>query len=262
MRSPFHRSNRRHQTEAIAAPDPARPQPEAATYVVGDLHGRVDLLEPIFQRIDLHIGEAEAGNPNLVFVGNYIDYGPASRDVLERLKALTEEFPINVICLMGNHERMLLDFVSDPAMRGARWMRAGGAETLQSFGIAEPARSAEAYETAASALQEAMAPGLLDWIAARPLSWRSGNLWAVHAAADPKHAMDAQSARVLLWGHPEFDVVARSDGMWIAHGHTECPAPRMAEGRINVDTGAWRTGRLTAAAIMPDGTVSFLSTEN
>lgn len=233
--------------------------PLAATYVVGDLHGRADLLEPIFNEIDVHIGQAEAETPNLVFVGDYIDYGPSSRSTLLRLKALTEEFPRNVICLMGNHERMLLDFLSDPPMRGARWMRAGGKETLASFGIEPPDRSPESYDRAGQALLDALDPGLLDWIAARPLSWHSGNLWVVHAAADPQHSMASQSARVLLWGHPEFDVVARNDGAWIVHGHTEIDAPRQSEGRINVDTGAWKTGRLSAAAILPDGTVQFLS---
>ena len=259
MRSPF--SFRRTTPHPEQTPAATLPAPEAATYVVGDLHGRADLLQPIFERIDLHIGTEEASNPYLVFVGDYIDYGPDSRGTLLRMKALTEEFPRNVICLMGNHERMLLDFLSDPELRGSRWIRAGGAATLQSFGVAEPERSPDGYDAAANALLQALDPGLLDWIAARPLSWHSGNLWVVHAGADPKHAMPAQPARVLLWGHPEFEAIPRDDNTWIAHGHTEIPAPRQGNGRINVDTGAWQTGRLTAAAILPDGQVEFLSTE-
>ena len=259
MRSPF--SRRRTSTVVKETPVAVQPAPEAATYVVGDLHGRVDLLEPIFERIDLHIGAAEADNPYLVFVGDYIDYGPNSRETLLRMKALTEEFPRNVICLMGSHERMLLDFLSDPELRGSRWIRTGGAATLRSFGVAEPERRPDSYDAAANAMLQALDPGLLDWIAARPLSWHSGNLWVVHAGADPKHAMPAQSARVLLWGHPEFDVVPRDDAIWVAHGHTEVTAPRRADGRINVDTGAWQTGLLTAAAILPDGQIEFLSAQ-
>ena len=257
MRSPFSRRRATTQAQPPAVP---LPTPEVATYVVGDLHGRVDLLEPVFERIDLHIGTVEASGPYLVFVGDYIDYGPHSRETLLRMKALTEEFPQNVICLMGNHERMLLDFLSDPELRGSRWMRAGGAATLESFGVPEPERRPDSYDAAANALLQALDPGLLDWIAARPLSWHSGNLWVVHAGADPKHAMAAQPARVLLWGHPEFEAIPRDDNTWIAHGHTELAAPRRGDGRINVDTGAWRTGRLTAAAILPDGQVEFLST--
>ena len=162
---------------------------------------------------------------------------------------------------MGNHERMLLDFLSDPTLRASRWLRAGGTQTLASFGIAEPERTPDGYDEAARALLQAMEPGLLDWVAARPLSWHSGNLWVVHAAADPQHSMPAQSARVLLWGHPEFDAIARNDGVWVAHGHTAIDAPRIANGRVNVDTGAWKTGQLSAAAFLPDGTIDLLSTE-
>ena len=102
---------------------------------------------------------------------------------------------------------------------------------------------------------------MADWIAARPLSWNSGNLWAVHAAADPHFPMDQQSARVLLWGHPEFDGTARADDAWIVHGHTEIPEARSVDHRINVDTGAWQSGRLSAAAVLPDGSVTFLTSE-
>jgi len=260
MRSPFLRSGRRRPAAEVPEHAAGAPSPQFATYVVGDLHGRFDLLEPMFERIDLHIGAAEADNPYLVFVGDYIDHGPQSRDTLLRLKLLTEEFPQNVICLMGSHERMLLDFLADPQMRGARWLRAGGAETLKSFGVAVPDRSAEAYDQAAQALAEVMEPGLIEWIAERPLSWNSGNLWVVHAAADPRHSMPSQSARVLLWGHPEFGAVSRTDGTWIVHGHTEVETAETKDARINVDTAAWQTGRLSAAAILPDGSIEFLDT--
>lgn len=260
MKSPFLRSKRRADADNDL-PQFGRPMPQAATYVVGDLHGRLDLLEPIFKEIDLHIGAAEAADPFLVFVGDYIDNGPDSRGTLLRLQALTEEFPRNVICLMGNHERMLLDFLADPGLRGARWMRAGGEATLTSFGIDPPERTPEGYDQTAMALLAAMDEGLLDWIAARPLSWHSGNLWVVHAAADPKHSMATQPARVLLWGHPEFDVVNRDDGAWVAHGHVVVETAIEAQGRINVDTGAWKTGQLSAAAVLPEGTIEFLSTK-
>ena len=261
MRSLFPRAQRHGAAQAALAPGPKLPRPAATTYVVGDLHGRADLLEPMFERIDRHIGTVAEDSPFLVFVGDYVGYGPASHETLLRLKALTEEFPRNVVCLMGSHERMFLDFLTDPEMRGARWMRFGGAATLESFGVPEPARHPDAYQQAADALHAAMEPGLLDWIAARPLSWHSGNLWVVHAAADPKHSMPAQSARVLLWGHPEFEVVPRSDGVWVCHGHTEVDTPQLVDGRANVDTGAWKTGRLAAAAIVPTGEVEFLTTE-
>lgn len=251
MKSFFSRSS----TPDVTAEEP---RPDQPVYVVGDLHGRADLLEPILTEIDAHLGRSKVENPMLVFVGDYVDYGPDSRGVLMRLQEMQVELPQNVICLAGNHERMMLDFLQDPERRGARWMRAGGAETLQSYSISEPEKSPEAYRAAADALERSMGAGTLDWLKALPLSWSSGTVWVVHAAADPRHPMEAQSARVLLWGHPEFEAIPRNDGLWVAHGHQVVETAFVEEGRINVDTGAWKTGQLSAAAIMKDGRIDFL----
>ncbi len=240
------------------------PRPTQPTYIIGDIHGRADLVELMLELVDAHIGGTQAADPKLVFVGDYIDYGGDSAVVLARLRELQNDFPENVTCLMGNHERMMLDFLSDPATRGPRWMRAGAAETLRSFGVAtadlEESAEFDAFPAAAHSLRRRLPKGMMEWLENLPLSWHSGNLWVVHAGADPRYAMADQSARVLLWGHPEFDEGGRSDRVWIAHGHTEVPAPLAHEGRIATDTGAWRTGRLTACAVRPDGRYDFLQT--
>jgi serine/threonine protein phosphatase 1 len=249
------------------APAPAEldlPRPDHTTYVVGDIHGRPDLLELMLELIDAHIGGTGGLDPQLVFVGDYVDHGPDSAAVLARLQELTREFPQNVACLMGNHERMMLDFLLDPSSRGPRWLREGGAATLASYGLAadglDQGSSADAWTDAAGRLAEVLGEDSCGWIAQRPLSWNSGNLWVVHAGADPLRPMTDQSARVLLWGHPEFDSAPRSDGTWVAHGHVVQSAPSLAEGRIGLDTGAWRSGRLTSIAIKPDGSHAFLQT--
>ncbi len=240
------------------------PQPAQPTYVVGDIHGRADLLELMLELIDAHIGGTAAENPKLVFVGDYIDLGPDSAVVLARMQELQEGFPDNVICLMGNHERMMLDFLDDPATRGPRWLRAGAAETLQSFGVAtadlEDGAEFDAFPAAANSLRRRMPKGCLKWLENLPLIWSSGNVWVTHAGADPGRDMEDQTARVMLWGHPEFDSAPRGDGTWVVHGHTELDAPLAADGRISTDTGAWRTGRLTACAIRTDGRHDFLQT--
>src|SRR6056297_3043779 len=97
------------------------------------------------------------------------------------------------------------------------------------------------------------------WLRARPLSWRSGNVWALHAGADPHQPLDSQGDEVLLWGHPAFRRSPRRDGQWVVHGHTIVEHPHTAEGRIAVDTGAYATGRLSAALI-ECGAVRFLQT--
>lgn len=250
--------------EADAPATQDMPRPEKQTYVIGDIHGRADLLELMLELIDAHIGGTSATDPQLVFVGDYIDHGPDSAVVLSRIQELQESFPTNVTCLMGSHERMMLDFLADPATRGPRWMRSGAVETLRSFGIAtadlEVSLEFDAFPAAATALRRRIPAKTLTWLENLPLSWCSGNLWAVHAGADPGHAMEEQSARVLLWGHPEFDGSPRGDDLWIAHGHTEVATPTVTEGRIGTDTGAWRTGRLTACAVRCDGRYDFLQT--
>jgi serine/threonine protein phosphatase 1 len=240
----------------------ALPRPEFTTYVVGDLHGRADLLERALDRVDEHVGQTGARNPQVVFVGDYIDHGPDSANVLTRVWELSRELPQNVTCLMGNHERMLLDFLADPATRGPRWLRSGALATLDSFGLhtsqLAPGCAPDLFRQEALALRDHMAPELLDWLEDLPLSWNSGNLWVVHAGADPQHAMSDQSPRVLLWGHPEFDSRPRADGTWVVHGHVPGEGHVLEEGRICVDTGAWQSGLLCTAAIAPSGQIDFL----
>lgn len=240
------------------------PRPEQATYIVGDIHGRADLLELMLELIDAHIGGTGSTDPRLVFVGDYVDHGPDSARVVTRMRELSEAFPANVTCLMGNHERMMLDFLTDPALRGPRWLRAGGIPTLDSFGVPTatltPTASPSLFDAAAAQLADALGGPVRDWLDALPLSWSSGDLWVVHAGADPLRPMTEQSPRVLLWGHPEFDTTPRGDALWVAHGHVEMDRPTLSDGRIATDTAAWSTGRLTACAIRPGVGYDFLQT--
>jgi serine/threonine protein phosphatase 1 len=91
------------------------------------------------------------------------------------------------------------------------------------------------------------------WLAARPLWWRSGNLIAVHALTDPAAPMEAQDDETLIWARPGRAFAPRADGAWVVHGHTVVPEPRVQAGHVAVDTGAYRTGRLTAAVFTPAG---------
>ena len=236
---------------------PAGPIPDQPLFVVGDIHGEMDLMEAMLERIDEAIGKIQLKNPLLVFVGDLIDRGPHSKDVLLRLMELTTEFPDNVVSLLGNHEQMLLDFIDAPIARHARWMRNGGVQTCESFGLKVPAEIGDPL-IVADALMEAMGDELLDWLRVRPLMHRSGNITCVHAAADPNKSMEKQSDRVLIWGHPEFLSSIRKDGQWVAHGHTVFDLPMIGDTRISVDTGANAAGILTCAVLLPNGESDFL----
>lgn len=237
------------------APAPARETalaPDQPFLAVGDLHGRLDLLDRLLSRLGTPDGQWLAAFP-MIFVGDYIDRGEHSAQVLHRLYALSQARP-GVTCLLGNHEQMMLDFLDAPEEKGPRWVRYGGLQTLGSFGLGYVSENATAaqWRDIAARLTEALGPELRRWLAARPLIWTSGNVSVVHAAADPHRPLDRQERQTLLWGHPDFETAPRRDGQWIVHGHTIVDQPQARAGRIAIDTGAYATGRLTVALISPD----------
>lgn len=224
--------------------------------VIGDLHGRADLLEQIIEQIAAQVGS----DLPLVFVGDFIDRGENSAEVLGLLQRLQASiWPAEVVCLMGNHEAMMLDFLDAPAADGGVWLRNGGVATLASYGIPLLERTSDALHASRDGLRAALGDGTEAWLRTLPLSHRSGNVFVAHAGADPHAPLDQQHSDHLLWGHPEFITTARGDGVWVAHGHMICPQPSATEGRISVDTGAYATHRLTAA-LLADGGCQFLST--
>ena len=105
--------------------------PEKTFYAIGDIHGCDTLLTELLRRLE---SQKEAGSP-VIFLGDYVDRGPDSAAVLSRLHKLSREASYPVICLMGNHEKMLLEFIDDPVGEGLRWLRHGGIETLESYGL-------------------------------------------------------------------------------------------------------------------------------
>lgn len=232
------------------------PQPAAPLIVVGDIHGRADLLEQLIDRLSKHTDT----NQTLVFVGDYIDRGETSADVLGLLQALQGSiWPGKVICLQGNHEAMMLDFLDEPEEAGAFWLQNGGAQTLASYGIHPPEMSPGPLLEARDALTDALGPATISWLQALPLCHHSGNVFISHAGADPQAPLDQQDATHLLWGHPEFATTPRRDGAWVAHGHTIQDQASAENGRIRVDTGAYATHRLTAALIS-GGICHFIAT--
>jgi len=229
-------------------------KPEAPFFAVGDIHGCKDALENLMCRVD----EVADGSESIVFLGDYIDRGTESQQVLTWLFEMTQTFPDKFYCLMGNHERMLIDFIDDPAGPGARWLKNGGLETLASFGVSSGNRKMDATMSieVANDLEAAMPSGMQDWVRALPLHWTSGNVHCVHAAMSPLRPVQDQREDVLLWGHPDFFTKPRHDGSFVVHGHTIVKQATVTGHRIEVDTGAYRTGRLSAVRVA-DGQCNF-----
>lgn len=223
--------------------------PEIPLAIIGDIHGRADLLDKILANVS-----QEAPKARSVFVGDYVDRGPQSAAVLTRLRSLS-----GAVCIRGNHETMLLEFLENPIETGGRWLRNGGSQTLASYGIELAENSGlDEIQAAQQELKQVLADGSEKWLRGLPLFWRSGNLLITHAGPDPAKSIKAQDDKNFLWGHPRFLRDERSDGLWVAHGHWVRDRPDVSNGRINVDTGAYKTGRLTAALVSKDGQIKFI----
>lgn len=202
--------------------------------VIGDIHGCDDHLDRLLDKLSTEAPEAET-----VFVGDYIDRGEQSAQVLRRLMHLE-----GAHFLLGNHERMCLDFIDYPEEKGPRWLRNGGLQTVASFGVSGSANDPVALR---DQMVTAMGDEMLAWMRNLPLSYRNGNVYAVHAAAHPEKPIEDQGEKPLIWGHPKFGKQPRRDGLWVVHGHTIVDMPKVSQGVVSIDTGAYATGRLSAA---------------
>lgn len=235
-------------------PDPGYPAPDRPLYAIGDIHGRLDLLERILSRIDADAQTQGFDEFDRVFLGDYIDRGPDSAGVLRRLRDL-QKSGANIHCLMGNHERMCLDVLEGSATRDT-WIMNGGLETLHSF-------SADLDDSTADLTQQAnqaIGRDLRDWMAYLSLVWRSGDVVAVHATLLPSLAPDDHPPESLLWERPKPGYGMRPDGLWFVHGHTVTRPPTIDGRRIAIDTGAYFSEILTAAVIAPGRPVRFIDT--
>jgi serine/threonine protein phosphatase 1 len=239
---------------------PAQVPQGRRVYAVGDIHGRADLLIRLLDdiRADIARGEYE-GRPILIFLGDYVDRGFQSKEVIDVLLG-TMLSPFETYFLKGNHESALLQFLADPSI-GPRWAEYGGAETLVSYGVRPPRTrtSMEEWEKASEELQDALPEEHLHFLKNLDLSVRVGDYVFVHAGVRPGVPLDQQSEQDLLWIREEFLSDRRLFEAVIVHGHTPVTKPHHDGRRIGIDTGAYLSGTLTAARFEHDR-VEFIST--
>lgn len=230
---------------AMEAPvAPTLPAPEEPVCLLGDLHGRADLLARF-----LTLRRGHFPGHRLIVLGDMIDRGDGSAEALRLLRAECAE---GAVCLRGNHEEMLLEFLEDPEGLGRRWLEHGGLDTLASFGMRGLPADPAARVATRDRFRERLGPGTEAWLRALPRFWRSGDLVATHAGLDPALSPEAQDPRTPVWGHPAFfEGEPRTDGLWVAHGHVVVERAHMSRGRLALDTCAYATGMLSYALIDP-----------
>ena len=225
-------------------------------YVIGDIHGRADLLEAMIAAIARDLNERPVEDSLTVTLGDYIDRGADSRSVLDRL--VRNPFPTGFVALKGNHEDMLINFLANPSSAD-HWRWLGGLETLHSYGVdVAPLRRGLRYEEAADSLRAAMPPEHLNFLATLRPMLTVERYFLCHAGVRPGIPLSRQSENDLLWIRDEFLESTVDFGKIVVHGHTPIQEPELRANRINIDTGAFMTGRLTCAVL--EGTaVRFLT---
>jgi serine/threonine protein phosphatase 1 len=214
-------------------------------YAIGDIHGRLDLLDRAIGAIRRDI-EERGGAALTVTIGDYVDRGPHSCGVLDRL--LDNPFATPYVALKGNHEDMLEAFLADAAV-GPQWSYNGGEETLQSYGIRLYGYAAADFEQARQELCAALPEAHLRFLRALKTSLRRGGYFFCHAGVRPGVALTRQREEDLLWIREPFLSSERDFGAIVVHGHTPTAEPEVRPNRIGIDTGAFFSGRLTCVAL-------------
>jgi serine/threonine protein phosphatase 1 len=239
----------------VAASNDNLPTPQRARrnseglrlYVIGDVHGRADLLEEMFRRIDRDIADTERVRTTEIFLGDYVDRGPNSRRVIDALIARGAQR--QAIFLKGNHEALMLQFLREPDTL-PEWLRGGAAATLASYGIAPTAHpSPKQARDVAVALRGSIPEGHSRFLLNLKPFHSCGDYFFVHAGVRPGVPLSRQREDDLLWIRSPFLEHAEDYGRMIVHGHTPVTQPEFRANRINIDTGAFATGRLTCLVI-------------
>ena len=218
-------------------------------YAIGDIHGRLDLFEQLVAAIAQDSAQRPPARVRLVLLGDIIDRGPDSAEIVARCRALaaaSEDF----IVLRGNHEQAMADALRGDAIAFEFWLRFGGDATLRSWGVPEETLAADDLADLLRAARQQVPAELLTWLGALPLSLKVGDYLFVHAGIRPGVGLWRQSREDILWIREEFLDSDADHACIVVHGHSISEdAPDVRHNRIGIDTGAYRTGRLTALGL-------------
>lgn len=222
------------------------------TYAIGDIHGYDDLFERLIATIRddaARLGE----RPRIVLLGDYVDRGPSSRQVLQRILSLQRAPWCDLIALKGNHEDVLLRFLSEPDT-GETWRTWGGGATLASYGVDMPfiATGADIWAQTSRAFAEALDPAHLALLNAMPASFQTDDYIFVHAGVDPDRPLEDQGPETFMYIRGRFQRAEQACQYVVVHGHTPEDPVTDLRWRVGVDSGVYFTGVLTAVRLHGD----------
>lgn len=236
-------------------------------YAIGDIHGRADLLSLLMERVQADAAAQPEAEKVLVFLGDYVDRGEDSFAVIETLAAGAAE-GFRLVCLKGNHEEFLLQFLNSTTAFD-NWMMNGGNATLESYGIRpqsgfsiigmlRPGRGAESIR---ERFIRALPPRHLEFLSALKLRHQEGDYLFVHAGVRPGVPLDLQDEEDLIWIRGDFFNSDAQFGKVIVHGHSISLSleAEVRANRIGIDTGAYMSGRLTCL-VLEDSAYRFITT--
>lgn len=215
-------------------------------YAIGDIHGAIEPLETLLDRIAEDRANVSSDRVQLVFLGDYIDRGPASRQVVERLMGMAGG---GVVMLCGNHEEMLVSLHRGDRRYASPFHRNGGRATLLSYGVDPDDYDAWTLDELTDRIPDIVPRSHIDFMADLPTHYRCGDFFFVHAGIRPGVPLDRQDRSDLLWIRERFSASDEVHEAIIVHGHEIVDAVEEKFNRIAVDTGAYSTGRLSALVL-------------
>jgi serine/threonine protein phosphatase 1 len=225
----------------------ARGPEDTVLYAIGDVHGRLDLLAEMHAQIAAEIMRRRPDDWRIIHLGDYVDRGPESRGVIEFLVRQTAADG-RVLSLAGNHDIGFLDFLAEPDRNGI-FALYGGVETAQSYGVALELADPVSFRSSWRALAAAVPSSHQDFLQALQFSVGFGDFFFCHAGIRPGVSLDTQDPLDLIWIRGDFHSHQELFPKVVVHGHTPVSEPEICANRVNLDTGAFASGRLTALVI-------------
>ena len=217
-------------------------------YAIGDIHGRLDLLEELIALIEADNEARDVAETRIIFLGDLVDRGPDSRGVVERLMQLVSSSD-HVTCLKGNHEELLIRSWEGDRKTAAVFNRNGGRETMLSYGVSPDEYDSGDLGELVDLVGSHVPPNHIAFLEGLPEWVQAGDYVFVHAGIRPGVPLDEQKAADLRWIRGEFTEHRGDHGMMVIHGHTITEFADEQVNRIGIDTGAYATGRLTAIGL-------------